>query len=54
MKAKYTFLIISPSVLLRVSNISEKTIVEKIKTLLCKIIFFPKIVPFMGKNRKIL
>ena len=54
MKANIHFLIISRSVLLRMRNVSDKT-VEKIKThfVVGEFFFFSKIVPFMRKYGKI-
>jgi len=38
---QYTVLIISPSVLLRMRNVSEKNVAQKIKThILCSVFFF--------------
>ena len=37
---KYTFFVISPSFLLKMRNVSDKVVVEKIKTRVCSVTFF--------------
>jgi len=51
---RYTFLIISRSVLLRVQNVSDKSCRKTQNTNFIFNNFFPKIVPFMRKFGKIL
>jgi hypothetical protein len=50
---QYTFLIIYRSVLLRIRNVSEESCRKKSKHIFYVLIYFSKIVPFMGKCGRI-